>query len=162
MAQQIAKFHSEPENEEEFYDFTPVLLAVGISGDVLEELPTLIGDMKVKLYVESSQLFLTDLSTGGAHAAGVSELQGQAWLWSKTSGFQVVSDCVHRHGDNASAPDVVIEARPTYRPPGTVGSARVGRVASFMFWSHIILHSTSLFHSHHRVGGFQSEHYTDA
>lgn len=111
----------------ETYEVAPVLIAENVNGSVLEQLPTLVGDMHVKCVVRGTRLFITNLCTGDAHGAGVAELVGQARAWSG-SRFMIktATNFTTWEGDT-TAPDLVLEVPISRRAPNA-GPSRVGEL----------------------------------
>lgn len=94
----------------EMYSFEPCLIAKGVTADILEELPTHVGDKYAKCVVNDGDLLITDLSTGGAHGAGVVEIVGQAREWSKlVFDIRCGATIKANNGQSGFAPDLVIQ-----------------------------------------------------
>jgi len=108
------------------YLLDPVLLAEDVDADVLEELPSLVGDSHVKLVVRNRRLLITNLSGGSPHGCAVASINQQAGSWSR-SAFSIMSDTTYASEDrnNGSAPDLVIEV-PTANLPDGAGQQRLG------------------------------------
>ena len=103
------------EGTAEAYDFEPILIATGVEATVLEELPSLVGDSKVKCKVENSQLFITNLSNGNAHGAGVAEITRQTAAWAVAGGFLVTNDATVNFGPGSGrAPDLLLSVHPAH------------------------------------------------
>jgi hypothetical protein len=124
LAKQVDGFHRA--GAFELYHFQPVLVAKDVTAAVLEELPTLVGDKHVKAMVEEGELWITNLSTGGPHGAGVSNIAGQAEAWSN-----LLFDCrtgaviSSTNGRRGMAPDLAIQIAAPHLQPG-VAQANLG------------------------------------
>jgi hypothetical protein len=96
LRKQICNFHFEKAAES--FSFPAVLVARDVDPSVLEELPTIVKDVRVKCHVRDGHLFIVNISSGPGHGAGVNEINGQALAWAERR-FAVISDSVMRLGE---------------------------------------------------------------
>lgn len=88
------------------------IIATDVTNDILEILPSLVGNVFVKCEVVNGELFIVDLSAGEVHGAAVNNLCYQVNNWNDTNGaaFNVWSDTINNplSQNHGTAPDVAL------------------------------------------------------
>ncbi len=107
----IRKVEAHFRENEEVFSIRPVLLADNVTEDILEMIPSLVGNYKVKCMVKNRQLWLVSLSSGEYHATAVLAASAQTFHWVELSRgfFTARSDGNTPFSEeDAAAPDAVI------------------------------------------------------
>ena len=106
---------------EEDYYFERILVSSGVDSSVLEELPSLVNGFFVRMMVQNGNLYITELSSGAPHAAGVGSIIFQASTWNVRNRFDILSGAISHFGEESSgAPDMVLTVPKKYAAAGQV------------------------------------------
>lgn len=103
------------------YTLEPILLESNVDDDILESIPSLVGEHYVRCAVIHRNLYIISLSSHTPHSAAVQEINGQAYVWNVANGkrFYVTSDGITMFSEgNYGAPDSVIAIAPKYSVNG--------------------------------------------
>lgn len=98
IVKRIARFTSKDIGP---YTLEPILLESNVDGDVLESLPTLVGEHYVRCAVIDRNLYIISLSSQTPHSVGVHDINGQVFVWNIANGkrFSLTSDDVAMFGE---------------------------------------------------------------
>lgn len=106
---------------DECYWLDVVVIAEGVDGSILEQLPSQLYGYHVNMYVEDGRLVITNISTGSPHSGGVGALIQQVRNWNSVgrNRFDILSDANSNFAENASgAPDCILTVPAKYAPVG--------------------------------------------
>jgi hypothetical protein len=114
------------------YLFLPVMIANDIDDEAEVTLPKTIAGYRVRIVVENKCLFVTELTAGDPHGAGVVKIVSQTATWNANCIWAICSDSKNTVGggpNKGSSPDLVI-AIPSHFAAAGQNLGRVGKYYS--------------------------------
>jgi len=90
-----------------------------VKPDVLDSIPTNVGNYRIKSVVANHCLWITTINTGNPHGAGVVNISSQAVTWKTCSNyFAIRTDARNTFGEGLTgAPDLIVSVKKHYSRP---------------------------------------------